>query len=332
MNRKYILVDMFSGSYNEDNIGHEILNDQKNSITGKYYGYLPPRDNPNIRELGASRNDQFIKDILVVFVKKVSDDSTDRIVTGFYPSAIVYKEKQDGEKLERRIKDYDGSIKSVSYTLESDEYYPVSSEFGLVIETRKYSSHMFRAQRVYPGSYPEIDSKIIDYIGRLIDGKELEDDIIAQQELQEISGASNEILQAAPHRKIKLEVQSSGKRVLRNPQLTKSAIINADYQCEVDANHTTFLNQHDKHYMEGHHLIPCTEKNAKSIWHKFNRNIDCIENIVSLCPNCHRAIHLGNNDEKRKILKKLLDSRLSILKNVGIDITEEFLFQVYGVS
>ena len=48
-----MLVDLFSGSYNEENIGHELLNDQKNPITGKYYGYLPPHDNPNILELGA---------------------------------------------------------------------------------------------------------------------------------------------------------------------------------------------------------------------------------------------------------------------------------------
>ena len=59
MLKKYMLVDLFSGSYNEENIGHELLNDKKNSITGKYYGYLPPHDNPNILELGASRADNF---------------------------------------------------------------------------------------------------------------------------------------------------------------------------------------------------------------------------------------------------------------------------------
>ena len=38
MLKRYMLVDLFSGSYNEENIGHELLNDQKNPITGKYLG------------------------------------------------------------------------------------------------------------------------------------------------------------------------------------------------------------------------------------------------------------------------------------------------------
>lgn len=91
MFEKYMLVDLFSGSYNEENIGHEILNDQKNPITGKYYGYLPPHDNPNILELGAKSTDDFIDDILVVFVRKISDISIDRRIIGFYPSTRIYK-------------------------------------------------------------------------------------------------------------------------------------------------------------------------------------------------------------------------------------------------
>jgi predicted HNH restriction endonuclease len=332
MLKKYMLVDLFSGSYNEENIGHELLNDKKNSITGKYYGYLPPHDNPNILELGASRADNFIDDILVIFVRKTADASVDRRVIGFYPSARVYKEKKDGEELARQFRDKDGSIKTASYSMESEEYYPVSSEFSLVIETKKYNSYMFRKQRVYAGKYPELDSIIYDYIERLINGEKLEDDIIAQQELQEISGASDQAIRNAPNRKVLLENQISGKKVLRNPQLAKSAIIAADYQCEVDSEHQTFLNKHGKSYMEGHHLIPCTVKNAKEIEEQFSKNIDCKENIVSLCPICHRAIHMGNRDEKRRVLSILISKRLPILKKIGINITEEYLFKLYGVE
>ena len=34
---------------------------------------------------------------------------------------------------------------------------------------------------------------------------------------------------------------------------------------------------------------------------KFKKNIDCIENIVCLCPTCHRRIHFGSDEEKRAI-------------------------------
>ncbi len=332
MFKRYMLVDLFSGSYNKENIGHEILNDQKNPTTSKYYGYLPPRDNPKISELGALESDNFIDDILVIFVTKTDDASIDRRVIGFYPSARIYKEKKDGEELSRQFTDKDGSIKTASYSMESEEYYPVSSEYSLVIETRKYNPYMFRSQRVYAGKYPELDSIIYDYIERLINGEKLEDNIITQQELQEISGASDQAIRNAPNRKVSLEDQISGKKVLRNSQLAKSAIIAADYQCEVDSEHQTFLNKHGNPYMEGHHLIPCTVKNAVEVEEQFNKNIDCKENIVSLCPICHRAIHMGNSDEKRRVLSKLISKRLPILKKIGINITEEYLLSLYGVE
>ena len=331
MFEKYMLVDLFSGSYNEENIGHEILNDQKNPITGKYYGYLPPHDNPNILELGAKSTDDFIDDILVVFVRKISDISIDRRIIGFYPSTRIYKKAQSGEELSRDFKDKDGSIRTASYSMESTEYYPVSSEFSLVIETQKYNSYMFRKQRVYGGKYPELDSIIYNYVKRLINGEDIEDDIISQQELQEISRASEQAIQNAPRRKILFENRTSGKKVLRNPQLAKSAIIAADYKCEGNASHKTFVNKHGKSYMEGHHLIPCTLKNAKDIWEQFGRNIDCKENIVSLCPICHRAVHVGNQDEKRRVLSILISKRLPDLQRIGINVTAEYIFHLYGV-
>jgi 5-methylcytosine-specific restriction endonuclease McrA len=332
MLRKYMLVDLFSGSYTSKNVAHEILNDKKNPVTGKYYGYLPPHDNPNISKLGASRTDSFVDDILVVFARKISEDSTDRRIIGFYPSARIYGEKQSGEVLDRRIREKDGSEKIVSYTMESDEYYPVLPEYSLVIETRKYKSHMFRGQRIYGGTYPQLDLIVFDYIERLKIGKELEDDILTQQELQEISGASNHAIRNAPNRKVLFENQLSGSRVLRNPQLVKSAIIAADYQCEANSEHITFLNRHGKPYMEGHHLIPCTVKNAKEIWEKFGKNIDCTENIVSLCPTCHRAIHMGNRDEKRRVLAKIISKRLPILNRIGINLNEEYINHLYEVD
>ena len=332
MFKKYMLVDLFSGSYNKKNIGYELFNYQKNPTTGKYYGYLPPYDNPNILELGASRTDDYIDDILVIFVQKTYDGSIDRRVTGYYPSARVYKEKRSGEELARHFTDKDGSIKTASYSMESEEYYSVQPEFSLVIDTNKYNPYMFRKQRVYAGKYPELDSIIYDYIERLINGEKLEDDILAQQELQEISGASEQAIQNAPIREVLLENQISGKKVLRNPQLTKSAIEAAHYQCEVNFEHRTFLNKRGEPYMEGHHLIPCTVKNAEEVWDKFGRNIDCVENIVSLCPICHRAIHLGNRDEKRQELSKLISKSLPRLRKIGINITEEYLFHLYGAE
>lgn len=331
MAKKYLLVDLFSGSYNKENIGHELFNDQKNSVTGKYYGYLPPRDNPNIQRLGASGKDTYIDDILVIFATKDNDKSIDRRIIGFYPSARIYKKYKSGESLERNFLDKDGLMKTASYSIESEAYHPVSEDAFPLIKTREYEPYLFRYQRVYEGTYPDLDLFIYEHFAPWLNGEKQEEDTIEQWRLQGISGASEQIVKDAPGRQPVFESQASGKRVQRNSKLAKSAIIASNFQCEVNSNHETFCNKQDKPFMEGHHLIPCTVENAQEIWERFERNIDCTENIVSLCPTCHRAIHMGNQEAKKKVLSALISKRLPILKEIGIDITEEYLLNLYGV-
>lgn len=81
--------------------------------------------------------------------------------------------------------------------------------------------------------------------------------------------------------------------------------------------------------MEGHHLIPCTSSNAELFWSKFKRNIDCVENIICLCPTCHRRIHFGSKEERDTIIKSLYQKQISSLKAVGLDIAFEELLALY---
>ena len=79
--------------------------------------------------------------------------------------------------------------------------------------------------------------------------------------------------------------------------------------------------------MEAHHLLPMSsQKDFLSI------NIDREENIVCICPNCHRAIHYGNIDEKRERLSKLYDIRENELKQSGINISKQELLKLYKVD
>ena len=63
----------------------------------------------------------------------------------------------------------------------------------------------------------------------------------------------------------------------------------------------------------------------------FEKNIDRPENIVCLCPICHRAVHNAKKEERIEILKKLYDNKIDNLKRVGIDISFEDLFNKYYV-
>ena len=101
----------------------------------------------------------------------------------------------------------------------------------------------------------------------------------------------------------------------RNASVAANALIAAEYKCECNIAHKTFIRRRDnKPYMEAHHLIPI---NAQDRYSEYS--IDREANIVSLCCNCHNQIHYGSDIES--ILKPLFLQRETRLKHVGINIT-----------
>ncbi len=112
-------------------------------------------------------------------------------------------------------------------------------------------------------------------------------------------------------------------RYKTNARIAKTALNLADYKCEINPEHTTFISKLGKPYMEAHHLIPMAYQKDFSI------NIDRIENIVSICPICHSAIHLGDMSIRLELLKKIFDKREENLKRVGLNISFGELFSKY---
>ncbi len=121
-----------------------------------------------------------------------------------------------------------------------------------------------------------------------------------------------------------------GRRFRTNPLLGKIAIKKAYYSCEKDYQHETFISKktHQK-YMEAHHLIPvCFQK---EVWDTYHINIDCVENLVSLCPTCHKAIHYGTKEVQRKMISELYARCAPKYKAIGLNITLEEIFKFYKV-
>lgn len=111
----------------------------------------------------------------------------------------------------------------------------------------------------------------------------------------------------------------------RNSNYKALAIKRADYKCEVDSAHVTFLRRNiNVGYTEAHHLIPLY---AQSDERFKNVNLDCPDNIVSLCSNCHNQLHYGKNFED--ILRILYYKRKDKLRARGINITFEELMEYY---
>ncbi len=104
----------------------------------------------------------------------------------------------------------------------------------------------------------------------------------------------------------------------RNQIIIGQALEGANYSCEYDINHQTFIAKStNKPYMEGHHLIPLKYQED------FDNSIDVYANIVCLCPVCHRLLHHGLTKERNYVAEELFDSRSSRLIACGIDLSKK---------
>lgn len=327
---KMLIVDLYSGEYAKKYIGHEDLNLDKNSIDGDFYGYCPPWDGVVISKLGATRNMEYIDNITIVYVRK-KKGSNNREIIAFCLNARVFKHPQSGIDLNRFI-DKDGDIKVATYSIKSDNMYDLRNRFNkFEIKIKDYNNYMFRRQRFYGGKYPELDKKIIYYLENILDNKDLldNDDSEEQEEIQMSEPANAQEIQDSAKKPLCIVRGNHGEIIAKNSKITKSALIASKYSCAINLTHKTFITKNGVPYMEGHHLIPCTVTNSQYFWQKFKKNIDCFENIVCLCPNCHREVHYGNWDGKSEKIKVMLKRQEDKLKSIGISITEKDLLSLY---
>lgn len=121
---------------------------------------------------------------------------------------------------------------------------------------------------------------------------------------------------------------ASGRiRYLRDPKQSAKSLEIAKYTCEGNNAHFSFTANGTEHmFTEAHHLIPISEGQ------QFGYSIDVPANICSLCPNCHRCIHLGTNEEKEQLLFKLYNERNNRLEAAGIFVTFEQIKRFYNVK
>ena len=82
--------------------------------------------------------------------------------------------------------------------------------------------------------------------------------------------------------------------------------------------------------MEAHHLIPVAFQ--QEIWDKFHINVDCLENLVSLCPNCHKAFHFGTPKVRAMMVERLFRACAPKYKSIDFKITAEEIKKFYGIK
>lgn len=129
--------------------------------------------------------------------------------------------------------------------------------------------------------------------------------------------------------------ESRSKRLLTNTAVKQEALRLANYQCEfgvlINENHKTFLSRSSKlNYTEGHHLVRVCDQGDISFKREDKYiSLDQVENVVSLCPNCHAKIHFGSEEEIITMLTLLYENRRKRLESCDIYITLEKLIEFY---
>lgn len=128
-------------------------------------------------------------------------------------------------------------------------------------------------------------------------------------------------------KKTDLKVSKWGRKISTG----KRALKTANFLCEntnKNEKHVTFKSKCQPHnqFVECHHLIPMEYQDDFE-----NNCLDRVENIVALCPNCHRKIHHGMSAEVNKILKSLFDKKSDKLKEQNLNIDYKRLKSYYKI-
>lgn len=148
----------------------------------------------------------------------------------------------------------------------------------------------------------EIDA-IIQLVSNLPNSEDLVADIIAHRDYQV---REQKTLDAEFQRKVENSLQEDANKRLgrlknydgkprriqtvsyafeRNPDIVAEALIRAKGVCEQCMMTAPFIRKSDgTPYLEVHHKIPLSD-NGK----------DVLDNVLALCPNCHRKMHHGVN-------------------------------------
>lgn len=129
-----------------------------------------------------------------------------------------------------------------------------------------------------------------------------------------------------PKRKPKKNQTKNGASYPRNPVEGIAAKEKSNYKCEMDDRHVTFINARNQMpYMEAHHLIPMAAQDY------YENTLDFADNIVTLCPNCHRKIHHATAQEKAAMIDYLYQRHEKFYDTYGIKIDKKMLLNFYGI-
>lgn len=118
-----------------------------------------------------------------------------------------------------------------------------------------------------------------------------------------------------------LDTKVAQQRYKRDARLIIEAKERDGFSCVISEEHKTFFAK-GKNYVEGHHIIPMFQQK------NYTFGLDDVDNIISLCPSCHREIHLS--DDKKDILTAVYEKSKDYMHKNQVSLDD--LFKMYLCS
>lgn len=82
----------------------------------------------------------------------------------------------------------------------------------------------------------------------------------------------------------------------RDPDISAYVKLRANGVCDLCSQNAPFKDKDDHPYLESHHIVWLSKNGA-----------DEIDNVVALCPNCHKKMHIINSRQDVEKLKKKIE-------------------------
>ncbi|MFW1773998.1 HNH endonuclease [Acinetobacter genomosp. 33YU] len=270
------------GSYNDNEIGHEVCN--FTNMDGSVFGYVQSPGKINITKLGANKDDLYIDGVTVVWT--ASSKSNGTVIVGWYKNATVYKEeiyfefaselhKQNGVKSYRIKADFEDA-----YLLPIDE-----REFGI---PRAKKGGIGQSNVWY--AKLEETKPLVEKVKKYIEKYCLVNDLPDIDDLGVTEGS------------LKIRRHLVRERNLSIIKQKKQKILSDFGKLECEVCHFDFEKNYGeigKEFCEVHHLIPLNQSDSIV---KTN-----LEDLAIVCSNCHRMLHKGQPLLEIHELKMLLN-------------------------
>jgi len=193
----------------------------------------------------------------------------------------------------------------------------------------------------YSQSVSKIDTKIVlDYLSLnnnvfdpiALDVLEIEDvDAILPDEISEAE-AEKTMGEDAPEDYID-ETSEDGRQKIKTifALRKKQAKIQSEYKCSLESINNCkpiyfTAKTNDKNYLELHHFLPREFRND------FSHSIEVLANYVTLCPRCHRQIHLAVDRERKTLIHSLFEERKARLETVGLNVDLKNVYKYYKID